>query len=171
MTNAGQMAKKLAGGNRNIFLRKIRAVFLYWSIKVELALLPQEHRCGGRYRLGYRCQPVKCMRSSWDKVFQIRATESSRPVLCPILDHSHGNSRNALRGHEPGYMRFKFDALFGRNQRDLRECGKSREKQDNKENIQGAFHHEPFGRLIADLRHVRGGLTSHHHRLAQGIWS
>src|SRR5450432_16366 len=88
MANSREVPQDLAGGDGSIFRGKGRTILLDRRIQIKLAVLPEQHGCGGSNGFGDRGQTVESMRSGRDKVFQVRHAETCRPVEFAIFNHS-----------------------------------------------------------------------------------
>jgi hypothetical protein len=133
VANSTQVPEKFTRRDSCFLLRILRAVFLQRSVKIKLALLPEQQRRDGGDGLGDGREPIERVRSCPHRVLEIRAAESSRPFCHSIFDDGNRHSRSAVGSHEALNRRFQPHTLFKRNLSWLRKSGDQQKQQRDRE--------------------------------------
>ena len=108
MAHTADVGKKLAGGQRPLFLGKCRTVLLNRGVKIQFALLHKLHDRDSCDGFGNGAQPVVGRGLCGNEVFQIGHPVTTRPLQLVILHDGDGESRNVLPRHLGGDGTFDF---------------------------------------------------------------
>src|ERR1700737_1895384 len=99
-------------GDRRIFLREGRAIFLDGGVEIELAALEELQDGHGGDRFGNGPKAVQRGGSGGREIFEVGHAEAGGPDGLAMLHDRDGNAGDAAGGHEGGDSFFDFGALF-----------------------------------------------------------